>query len=201
MSAGCRARRSSTRRAGSRRTRSRRCAPSSSAGPDIKSPPLAALPLGAQVAVTGEAEDNNARYALIAPARRRRGAASRASRRGRDGLGGGGGALPRHALSLGRQDQPRASTAPAWCRSRSRPAAFRAPRDTRHAGSGARRAAAAGRRPAAAAARRSRVLEGPCRHHARRARRCCTPTRTTWRSRASRSREAIERAGARAASN
>jgi cell wall-associated NlpC family hydrolase len=36
--------------------------------PDIKSPPLFALPLGAQVAVVGEAEDRNARYALIAPA-------------------------------------------------------------------------------------------------------------------------------------
>ena len=38
------------------------------AGPDIKQPPLAALPLGAEVAVTGEAEDKNARYALISPA-------------------------------------------------------------------------------------------------------------------------------------
>jgi cell wall-associated NlpC family hydrolase len=37
-------------------------------GPDIKTPPLAALPLGARVAVMGEAEDRNARYALIAPA-------------------------------------------------------------------------------------------------------------------------------------
>ena len=37
------------------------------ADPDIKSPPLAALPLGAKVAVVGEAEDKNARYALIAP--------------------------------------------------------------------------------------------------------------------------------------
>jgi cell wall-associated NlpC family hydrolase len=36
--------------------------------PDIKSPPLAALPLGAAVAVVGEAEDHNARYALIEPA-------------------------------------------------------------------------------------------------------------------------------------
>ncbi len=35
--------------------------------PDIKSPPLAGLPLGAAVAVTGEAEDKNARYALIEP--------------------------------------------------------------------------------------------------------------------------------------
>ena len=34
--------------------------------PDIKSPPLQALSLGAQVAVTGEAEDRNARYALLA---------------------------------------------------------------------------------------------------------------------------------------
>ncbi len=38
------------------------------AGPDIKRPPLTALPLGAQVTVTGAAEDKNARYALIAPA-------------------------------------------------------------------------------------------------------------------------------------
>ena len=38
------------------------------ARPDIKAPPLAALPLGAQVAVTGEAHDRNADYALIAPA-------------------------------------------------------------------------------------------------------------------------------------
>jgi cell wall-associated NlpC family hydrolase len=37
------------------------------AEPDIKSPPLAALPLGAEVAVIGEAKDKNARYALIAP--------------------------------------------------------------------------------------------------------------------------------------
>ena len=36
--------------------------------PDIKSPPLIALPLGARVAVLGEAEDRNARYAMIAPA-------------------------------------------------------------------------------------------------------------------------------------
>lgn len=34
--------------------------------PDIKSPPLAFLPLNARVAVTGEAEDRNARYALLA---------------------------------------------------------------------------------------------------------------------------------------
>jgi len=34
--------------------------------PDIKSPPLAFLPLNAMVAVTGEAEDRNARYALLA---------------------------------------------------------------------------------------------------------------------------------------
>ena len=37
-------------------------------GPDIKQPVLAGLPLGARVAVTGEAEDRNARYALISPA-------------------------------------------------------------------------------------------------------------------------------------
>jgi cell wall-associated NlpC family hydrolase len=37
------------------------------AEPDIKSPPLAALPLGAEVAAIGAAEDKNARYALIAP--------------------------------------------------------------------------------------------------------------------------------------
>ena len=36
-------------------------------GPDIKTPPLAGLPLGAELAVTGEAEDSNARYALVAP--------------------------------------------------------------------------------------------------------------------------------------
>jgi cell wall-associated NlpC family hydrolase len=38
------------------------------AGADIKTPPLVSLPFGATVAVTGEAEDHNARYALIAPA-------------------------------------------------------------------------------------------------------------------------------------
>jgi cell wall-associated NlpC family hydrolase len=38
------------------------------AEPDIKSPPLAGLPLGATVTVVGEAEDHNARYALIEPA-------------------------------------------------------------------------------------------------------------------------------------
>jgi cell wall-associated NlpC family hydrolase len=38
------------------------------AEPDIKCPPLAALPLGAAVTVVGEAEDHNARYALIEPA-------------------------------------------------------------------------------------------------------------------------------------
>ncbi len=37
------------------------------AEPDIKSAPLLALPLGALVSVVGEAEDRNARYALIAP--------------------------------------------------------------------------------------------------------------------------------------
>jgi hypothetical protein len=37
-------------------------------GPDIKAPPLSALPFGAAVAVVGEAEDRNARYALIEPA-------------------------------------------------------------------------------------------------------------------------------------
>jgi cell wall-associated NlpC family hydrolase len=37
-------------------------------GPDIKLPPMAGLPFGALVTVTGEAEDKNARYALIAPA-------------------------------------------------------------------------------------------------------------------------------------
>ena len=34
--------------------------------PDIKSPPLALLPLNAMVSVVGEAEDRNARYALLA---------------------------------------------------------------------------------------------------------------------------------------
>ncbi|MGQ7792071.1 C40 family peptidase [Faunimonas sp. B44] len=37
-------------------------------GPDIKSEPMAALSIGARVSVTGEAQDRNARYALIAPA-------------------------------------------------------------------------------------------------------------------------------------
>ena len=37
-------------------------------GPDIKQPPLFDLPLGSRVAVSAEAEDKNARYALIAPA-------------------------------------------------------------------------------------------------------------------------------------
>jgi cell wall-associated NlpC family hydrolase len=37
-------------------------------GPDIKLPPLDALPMGALVSVRGEAEDENARYGLIAPA-------------------------------------------------------------------------------------------------------------------------------------
>ncbi len=37
------------------------------AEPDIKSPPLSALPLGARVTAIGEAEDRNARYALVAP--------------------------------------------------------------------------------------------------------------------------------------
>lgn len=37
-------------------------------GPDIKLPPLDCLPMGALVAARGEAEDNNARYALIEPA-------------------------------------------------------------------------------------------------------------------------------------
>jgi hypothetical protein len=36
-------------------------------GPDIKTPPRLGLPFGARVEVTGEAEDKNARYALIAP--------------------------------------------------------------------------------------------------------------------------------------
>lgn len=36
--------------------------------PDIKSVPIATLSLGARVRMTGEAEDKNARYALIAPA-------------------------------------------------------------------------------------------------------------------------------------
>jgi len=46
------------------------CAPSTLVfpGPDIKLPPLSALPLGAGVTVTGEAEDRNARYFRIAPA-------------------------------------------------------------------------------------------------------------------------------------
>jgi len=35
--------------------------------PDIKAPPLAALPFGARVTKVGEAEDKNARYALIEP--------------------------------------------------------------------------------------------------------------------------------------
>jgi cell wall-associated NlpC family hydrolase len=35
--------------------------------PDIKAPPLAGLPLGACVAVTGEAEDRNAKYFLVEP--------------------------------------------------------------------------------------------------------------------------------------
>lgn len=37
-------------------------------GPDIKLPPLDWLPMGATVAVRGEAEDGNARYGLIEPA-------------------------------------------------------------------------------------------------------------------------------------
>lgn len=38
------------------------------ARPDIKTPPLMGLPMGARVRVTGEAEDRNARYALVEPA-------------------------------------------------------------------------------------------------------------------------------------
>ena len=37
-------------------------------GPNIKEPPLAGLSMGAQVTITGEAEDHNARYALVRPA-------------------------------------------------------------------------------------------------------------------------------------
>jgi cell wall-associated NlpC family hydrolase len=37
-------------------------------GPDIKSPVLETLPLGASVAVSGEASDHNARYGMIEPA-------------------------------------------------------------------------------------------------------------------------------------
>lgn len=33
--------------------------------PDIKAPPLAGLPFGAEISVSGEAEDRNARYALL----------------------------------------------------------------------------------------------------------------------------------------
>ena len=75
--------------------------------PDIKSPPLAALPLGARVTVIGEAEDRNAKYVLIEPdgaivvqhlvpldhVRARLDCNRRA--------------VPRRALPLGRQDQPR----------------------------------------------------------------------------------------------
>lgn len=50
-------------------TRFRVCAPRTLLfpGPDIKLPPLGALPMGARVAVGGEASDHNAHYRLVQP--------------------------------------------------------------------------------------------------------------------------------------
>ena len=156
------------------------------AEPDIKSPPLSALPLGARVAVTGEAEDRNARYALDRAEGRRRRAASRAARRVRDRLDGGRRALPRRSLSLGRQDRARPRLLGAGRRSRCRPAASPR-RATPTCRKGDRRAAvrltAACRGSAAATSSSGAAMSASCATP----RRCSTPTPTTWRLHPSRS--------------
>ena len=115
---------------------------------------------------------------------------------GRRRLRGPGRALPRRALPLGRAQRPRprllGAGAARAARQRRRGAAR-----FRHAGGAARRAAAP--RGAALRARRPRLLEGPCRDHAAAPTRCCTPTATTWRWRASRCGPAVARIAAAAA--
>ena len=111
------------------------------------------------------------RRAAIVPA-----VPSRAARRGRARFRRRRRALPRHALSVGRQDQPR----PRLLRpraGRARPPAASPARATatcRSARSARPLAADATRR---LAARRSRLLEGPCRASCATRRRCCTPMR------------------------
>ena len=179
MSAGCGARRWS-RPARRRRTRS-------AAPPHLRVRPaghqvrrrLLRSPLGAHVAVTGEAERQNARYALIAPG----GAVVHAASRGRSAQSSRTGRRTAERFLgapylWGGKTQSRASIAPDSSRWRSRRAGIAAPRDTRHAGAGARRGAAARCGAAAAPPRRPRVLDGACRADARRRRRCSTPTRT-----------------------
>ncbi len=90
-------------------------------GPSIKLPPLEALPFGARLVVA----QSEGRMAVTAAGAYVPAAASGAGRRQRDRFCRRGRALPRRALSVGRQDRARAWTAPAWCRSRSPPAASR----------------------------------------------------------------------------
>ena len=108
--------------------------------------------------------------------RLRAGAASRAARRRGTGFRRRRRALRRRALSVGRQDQPRHRLLGPGA-GRAHRLRRRLPARQRHAGAGARGSRGRGRldRPAA---RRSRVLEGPCRHRARRrdaASRQCIP--------------------------
>ena len=133
-------------------------------GPSIKLPPVETLPLGAQ-ARRSSREDG-----AFAVTRERlaicRGGISAPIDAMRDGFRRGGRALPRHALSVGRQDQPRHRLL--------RPGAggaerlrHRLPARQRHAAG--RRSANAGAGGAAEpAARRPDLLEGPCRDRARR---------------------------------
>ena len=132
-------------------------------GPSIKLPPAMTLPLGARLAIVRE----DGAFAVTADGLfvPRQHLAARDDRR--DRFRRGRRALRRHALSVGRQDQPRHRLLrPGADRARP-PAASRCPRDSDM------QEAALGRalsdiRSDATAARRSDLLERPCRDRARR---------------------------------
>ena len=131
-------------------------------GPSIKLPPIETLPMGAQ-------RHGRARRRRLRRDARRLVSAAPASRRPRrdgNGFRRGRRTLRRHALSLGRQEQPRHRLL--------RPGADLAER-RRHRLPARQRHAAGRPRPGAgrggdeeAAARRSDLLERPCRHRPRR---------------------------------
>ena len=132
-------------------------------GPSIKLPPVEALSFGCRLAhrahrgaVRG---DGGTMDSCRSPSRRRW--------RSGDGLRRGRRALCRHALSLGRQDQPRPRLLRAGA-GRADRLRHRLPARQRHAGTGARLAGRARRRFLQSRARRPAVLAGSRRHRARR---------------------------------
>ena len=155
-------------------------------GASIKLPPVDFLSLGCRLAILrleGTFAVTCRRISARAPSRRPLDARETGLRRRRR-------TVPRRALSVGRQDQPRHRLLGARSGRADRGRALM-PARQRHAGAGVGNGDRSWSRPLQSAPRRSDVLGGSRRHRPRFAERWCTPTPFTWRSRSSRWRRRL----------